>query len=59
MAFFAQTGPEGYGGMGGALGASLGEALTGMAQQRQQKQLQQQQAGVLSRVLSGDATPRS
>jgi len=27
MAFFAQTGPEGYGGMGGALGKALGDVM--------------------------------
>ena len=53
MAFFAQTGPQGYGpllaALGGRLGSGIGQGLAGQQQQRGQ----QQQSGILSQILTG------
>lgn len=58
MAFFAQTGPQGYGGLsaslGQALGSGLGQGIGQSLANRQQFQRQEKESGILGRLLSGE-----
>lgn len=58
MSFFVQTGPTARGRLAEALGGSIGQGIGQSIAQGQQRQRQLEQSGVLSKILSGEATPQ-
>lgn len=57
MSFFVQTGPTARGRLSEALGSSIGQGIGESIAQGQQRQIKQQQGGILSKFFADTATP--